>query len=139
MEQTLIVRCTRMRALMRAWNRDHPGPDPKHFPENGDPENLDFEEVDLRAGVGDGAVDVFRHIQFTFDELWELANRKIVWMGPDLFFKAKGKVVSIAAVCQSNGFDLPIISVGMSTTHYQCNLVVPGLMQPPPATLMYSN
>jgi hypothetical protein len=41
--------CTRMRDLMRTWN------------DGVFREDLDFEEVELRAGAGNGAVDFFHH------------------------------------------------------------------------------
>jgi hypothetical protein len=79
MEEAFFVPCTRMHDLMRAWNADH---------EHTFPENIDFEEVELRAGAGNGAGDFFHHPDFTFDNFWKLTHRKIVWMGPEIFVEA---------------------------------------------------
>jgi hypothetical protein len=87
MEETLFEPCTRMHDLMRAWNVNHEHGD------DGDegspfPEDMDFEEVELRAGAGNGADDLLHHPDFTFDNFCELARRKIVWMGPEIFVDA---------------------------------------------------
>jgi hypothetical protein len=118
MEQALFVPCTRMYDLMCALIHEpghrHLFQHDMHFERT--PSVQGFREVDLRAGVGIGAVDsLLRRTDFTFsfNDLWELANRKIVWFGPNIFFKAKGKVVGVSAVCQSNGFGSPIFSLGL--------------------------
>jgi hypothetical protein len=117
MEEALFVPCTRMRALMRAWNRDHRGPDQKHFPEN-----VVFNEVDLQQDLQDillqaesrfDAVGFLIRKGFMFNDLWDLAKRKIVWMGPDLFMKAKGKVVGAGEPCRCFGFGRPIVFLGL--------------------------
>jgi hypothetical protein len=78
MEKALFVPCTRMRDIMRAFNEDHEheydGESP--FPNT---QEMDFEEVKLRDGVN------FMHSGFTLDDLWDLASRKIVWMGRETF------------------------------------------------------
>ncbi len=85
-EEDLFAACTRMRDLMREWNRDHPAPDHYQFPENGT-----FKEVGLRAEMSDAVFDFFRNPRFKFDGFWELPKRNIVWFGPDLFFIANGE------------------------------------------------
>jgi hypothetical protein len=83
MEEAFFVPCTRMRDIMRAWNIDREDGD-YLFPER----SMNFEEVELRAGAGNSAVD-FLHPNFTFDEVfWQLARRKIIWMGPHTFVNA---------------------------------------------------
>jgi hypothetical protein len=74
-----------MHDLMRAWNVDHEHDDNEPFLF---PEDLHFEEVELRAGAGNGAVD-FVHPDFIFHNFWQLARRKIVWMGPEIFVNAQ--------------------------------------------------
>jgi hypothetical protein len=92
MEEAFFVPCTRMRDLMRAWNNEHEfdEDDDEHYPF---PEDMDFEEVELRAGAGNGAVDLFHHPDFTFDDFWQLTQRKIVWMGPEIFVETVGGYV----------------------------------------------
>jgi hypothetical protein len=85
MEKAFFVPCTRMHDLMRAWNVDHEHDDDKPFLF---PEDLDFEEVELLAGAGNGAVD-FLHPDFTFHNFWQLTRRKIVWMSPEIFVDAQ--------------------------------------------------
>jgi hypothetical protein len=86
MAETLFVPCTRMHDLMRAFNDDHEHVDDGDFVF---PEDVDIEEVELRAGVGNGDVALFhQYPDFTFDNLWRLARRKIVWISPDIFFEA---------------------------------------------------
>jgi hypothetical protein len=89
MEEAFFVPCTRMHDIMRAWNVEHDhGVDGD---EDGFLEylfrDMDFEEVELRAGVGN-SVDDFLHPNFTFDNFYQLARRKIVWMGPEIFVDA---------------------------------------------------
>jgi hypothetical protein len=76
MEETFFVPCTRMHDRMRASNA-----------ENGYafPEDMAFEEIELRAGAGNGELDFFHHPDFTFDDFWQIARRKIVWMNPETF------------------------------------------------------
>jgi hypothetical protein len=76
MEEALFVPCTRMRDLMRAFNDNH---EHEYDRESPFPNTIDFEEVKLRTGVS------FMHSGFTFDDLWDLASRKIVWMGRETF------------------------------------------------------
>jgi hypothetical protein len=73
-----FVPCTRMHDLMRAWSLD-----PRHYLVF--PENMGFEEVELRTGAPNVGVDFFHHPDFTFDDFWQLTRRKIVWMGPEIF------------------------------------------------------
>jgi hypothetical protein len=84
MEEAFFQPCTRMHDIMRAWNVEHENDDD----EVPFPEDLDFEEVELRAGAGNGAYGLFRHPDFTFDDFWQLTRRKIVWMGPNTFLDA---------------------------------------------------
>jgi hypothetical protein len=79
MEEAFFVPCIRMQNLMRAWNNDH---------EHTFPQDIDFEEVELRAGVGNDAGDFFHHPDFTFDNFWQLTHRKILWLGPEIFVEA---------------------------------------------------
>jgi hypothetical protein len=99
-----------MHALIRVWNLD-----PEHrlllFPEN-----MAFEEVELNAGVGNGAVDFLHHPDFTFDNFWQLTNRKIVWMSPEVFFIAGGEVVSVANFRLCFGYGPPLFTVGLPNT-----------------------
>ncbi len=106
MEEDLFAACTRMRDLMREWNRDHPAPDHYQFPEDGD-----FEEVCLNAEMLDAAFNFFRNPRFTFNDFWELTKRNIVWFGRDLFFKAKGEGVGVTDACWCLGFGRPIVVV----------------------------
>jgi hypothetical protein len=109
MEQALFAPCGRMYDLMCDLMRY------QRFQQN-IPFRGDFQEVDLRAGVRNGAVgSLLRRttFRFSFNELWELAKRKIVWFGPTIFFKAKGKVADVSAVCQSYGFGPPVFSLGL--------------------------
>jgi hypothetical protein len=80
-ETTLFVPCTRMHDLMRAWNLDLPEHDILLFLEN-----MGFEEVEQNTEVRNGAVNFLHHPDFTFDNFWQLTKRKIVWMGPEVFF-----------------------------------------------------
>jgi hypothetical protein len=83
MEEAFFVPCTRMRDIMHAWNIDNEDAD-YLFPEH----SMDFEEVELRAGAGNRAID-FLHPDFMFDNVfWQLARRKIIWMGPHTFVNA---------------------------------------------------
>jgi hypothetical protein len=66
LEAAFFVPSTRMRDLVH--DEDH------LFPWD-----WEMEEVELRAGVN------FMHSGFTFDDLWDLPSRKIVWMGVDTF------------------------------------------------------
>jgi hypothetical protein len=84
MEEAFFEPCTRMHDIMRAWNVEHENDDD----EDGFPEDMDFEEVRLRAGAGNGAYGFFHHPDFTFDDFWQLTRRKIVWMGPRTFVDA---------------------------------------------------
>jgi hypothetical protein len=124
MEEALFDPCTRLRGLMDAWNRNHSGPDQMQFPDL-DPENA-FEEVELDAyhqrglqgaATVDGAVGWLMEYEFAFDDLLDLAKRKIVWFGPDLFFKVKGEVVGVTDACQCFNFDRPIVSVRLPDLH----------------------
>jgi hypothetical protein len=90
MEAALFVPCTRMHDLMRAWNVNHEHDEDDDevilFSEEWD---MTFEEVELRVGAENGAVDLFhQYPDFTFDNLWCLASRKIVWMSPDIFIES---------------------------------------------------
>jgi hypothetical protein len=107
MEEALFVPCTCMHDLMLAWNLD-PGHRLLLFLEN-----MGFEEVELNAGVGNGAVDFLNNPDFTFDDFWQLTNRKIVWMGPDVFFKAAGEVVSVADFRSFFRYGPPLFTVGL--------------------------
>jgi hypothetical protein len=84
MDEAFFLPCTRMRDLMRAWNVDHEHDDDEPFLF---PEDMDFEEVELRAGAGNCTVD-FLHPDFTFDNFWQLTCRTVVWMGPEIFVEA---------------------------------------------------
>jgi hypothetical protein len=48
-------------------------------------DDLDFEEVELRAGAGNGAVGFFHRL----DDCWRLTCHKIVWTDQDMFVAAK--------------------------------------------------
>jgi hypothetical protein len=89
MEEAFFQPCTRMHDSMRAWNVEHENDvdvdENEHYLL---PEDTDFEEVELRAGAGNGAYDLFHHPDFTFDEFWRLTQRKIVWMGPETFVES---------------------------------------------------
>jgi hypothetical protein len=86
MEEALFAPCTRMQDLIRAWN--------DHFHDNPGNTNaflfrdFDFEEVELRAGAGNGAGDIFYHTDFTFDDLWDPTRSKIVWITLAIFVLA---------------------------------------------------
>jgi hypothetical protein len=86
MEEAFFVPCTRMHDRMRAWNNEHEHDE--HEDVSPFPEDIDIEEVELRAGAGNGAGDFFHHPDFTFNDFWQLTQRKIVWMGPEIFVDA---------------------------------------------------
>jgi hypothetical protein len=94
---------------MRAWDLD---PNHRHLLF---PENMRFEEVELRPGARNVAVDFSQHPAFTFDEFWQLAKNKIVWMGPEIFFKAAGEVVGLADFRRCFGYGPPLFSIGLPT------------------------
>jgi hypothetical protein len=98
MEDTLFVPCNRMHALMHAWDL---------VP------SQRFEEVELRPGAGNVAVDFSHHPDFAFDQFWQLTLRKIVWLGPDIFFKATGEVVGVQEFRQCSGCGPPLFYVGL--------------------------
>jgi hypothetical protein len=106
MEETFFAPCTRMHDLIRAWNVDRePGDDDFIFPD------FDFEEVGLRAGAGNGAVDFL-----DLDDLWDLACRKFVWMGPDIWLSgvsANQIDETIAEVSDYFFYDQHLLSVGL--------------------------
>jgi hypothetical protein len=98
MEEAFFAPCTRMHDLIRAWNDNLEN---DGFLDR----NFDFEEVELRAGAGNGAVN-FLH----FDDLWDLACRKVVvWLGPEIFITAG----NIGEVCERLGYGPPLFSVGL--------------------------
>jgi hypothetical protein len=114
MEEAFFVESFHMRKLMLDWNRDHPRAGQMNFP--GNPV---FEEVALSPTAED-AVDrsfnfffLHNHPEFTLNDLRELAIRKIVWMGPDLFFNAKGNGIGVTDFCRCFGFGRPILTIGM--------------------------
>jgi hypothetical protein len=114
METAFFVPTTRMRALLLA---DRPLYDriqdpimraccPTLLPDT-------FQEVTMleyvRNGTGTFESEFYvLRSRFTFNNFFELARRKIVWVGPNLFFKAKGAVVDIAALLV---IDPPIFSI----------------------------
>jgi hypothetical protein len=104
MEGAFFAPCTRMYYLIRAWNVD-PENDALLFDLD-----LDFEEVELCAGAGNGAVDFL-----DLDDLWDLACRKFVWMGPEIFLIAGniGEVCYSCKVCERLGYGPPLFSVGL--------------------------
>jgi hypothetical protein len=106
MEETFFAPCTRMHDLIRAWNVDRlPGDDDFIFPD------FDFEEVELRAGAGNGAVDFLDLV-----DLWDLACRKFVWMGPDIWLSgvsANQIDETIAEASDYFFYDQHLLSVGL--------------------------
>jgi hypothetical protein len=59
-----------------------------------------FQEVTMQDSTGNGTFEIdfaILRTHFTFNNFFDLASRKIVWVGSELFFKAKGAVVDIAA------------------------------------------
>jgi hypothetical protein len=88
MEEAFFVPCTRLHDLIRAWNVDREPCDDDFL------SPLDFEEVELRDGAENGAVDFLHNTDFTFSELSWLACCNIVWMGPDILLLGKCYLVS---------------------------------------------
>jgi hypothetical protein len=110
-EEAFFQPCTRMHDLMRAWNVDHEDDEDEESPF---PEDLDFEEVELRAGAGNGADDLFHHPDFTFDNFWQLARRKIVWMSTEIFVDAlddEDLRETLMDFVDCFGYDSPLFSV----------------------------
>jgi hypothetical protein len=66
MEEAFFVPCTIACMILCA-----PGTLKHEHGDDGDfvfPEDMDFEEVELLSGAGDGAGDFFHHPEFTFDD-----------------------------------------------------------------------
>jgi hypothetical protein len=107
MEEAFFVPCTRMHDLIRAWNVVRRlGDDDFLFPE-------DFEEVEVRDGAEDGAVDFLHNTDFMFDKLWRLAGHKIVWMDPEILLLAGRADGNIGEVCEHFGFSRHLFSFGV--------------------------
>ncbi len=107
MEEALFASCTRMQDLIRAWN-DNPENNASLF------RNFDFEEVELRAGVGNDAGDFFHHPDFTFDNFWQLTHRKILWMSTEIFVDAlddEDLRETLMDFVDCFGYDSPLFSV----------------------------
>jgi hypothetical protein len=131
MEEAFFQPCTRMHDLMRAWNVDH------EYGDDGDFvfEDMDFEEVDLRAGAGNATDDLFHHPDFTFGgDLWQVARRKIVWMSTEIFVDAlddEDLRETLMEFVDCFGYDSPLFSVSPAgivwiptdTTDYKSFLV----------------
>jgi hypothetical protein len=115
MEEAFFEPCNRMRDLVRDWNVEHEH-DEGEVEESPFPKDLYFKEVELRAGVGNGADDLFHHFDFTSDDLWDLASNKIVWISPNMFVVSPFDRDSLASsahsiVCKRSGYGIPYLSV----------------------------
>jgi hypothetical protein len=111
----VFVPCTRMRDRMRAENENHGNHDgdaaPFLFPDD-----IEIEEVELRPGAGNSAVD-FLHPDFMLEILWQLTHHKIVWLGRDILIAAldsendEDGSDAIGFFCRLFGYGSPRFSV----------------------------